>query len=112
MGGLRRELGELADAAADSMPLLYGGSVNPDNIASFVAEADIDGALVGGASLRADQFVAIAAAVAQAGRRLLTAPRWLTAQPKPPVLFIVGPTASGKTDAALLLAERLPIEVI
>ncbi len=35
-----------------------------------------------------------------------------TAQPKPPVLFIVGPTASGKTDAALLLAERLPIEVI
>ena len=67
MGGLRRELGELADAAADSVPLLYGGSVNPDNIASFVAEADIDGALVGGASLRADQFVAIAAAVAQAG---------------------------------------------
>lgn len=35
-----------------------------------------------------------------------------TTQPKPPVLFIVGPTASGKTDAALLLAERLPIEVI
>ncbi|MCE2468934.1 MAG: tRNA (adenosine(37)-N6)-dimethylallyltransferase MiaA [Dehalococcoidia bacterium] len=35
-----------------------------------------------------------------------------TAQPKPPVLFIVGPTASGKTDAALLLAERSSIEVI
>ena len=35
-----------------------------------------------------------------------------TAQPKPPVLFIAGPTASGKTNAALLLAERLPIEVI
>ena len=35
-----------------------------------------------------------------------------TAQPKPPVLFIVGPTASGKTDAALLLARRIPIEVI
>ena len=68
MGGLRRELAELANAAvADGVPLLYGGSVNPDNIASFVAEADVDGALVGGASLRADQFVAIAAAVAQAG---------------------------------------------
>ena len=67
MGGLRRELGELAGAAAAEMPLLYGGSVNPDNIASFAAEADVDGALVGGASLRADQFIAIAAAVAQAG---------------------------------------------
>ena len=67
MGGLRRELGELAGAAAAAVPLLYGGSVNPDNIASFAAEADVDGALVGGASLRADQFVAIAAAVAQAG---------------------------------------------
>ena len=67
MGGLRRELGGLAGAAAADLPLLYGGSVNPDNIAAFVAEADIDGALVGGASLRADHFIAIASAVAQAG---------------------------------------------
>lgn len=41
------------------MRLLYGGSVNADNAASLFAEQDIDGALVGGASLDAEQFVAI-----------------------------------------------------
>ncbi len=46
------------DAAA-GVPILYGGSVNPGNAASFFAEADIDGALVGGASLVAADFTAI-----------------------------------------------------
>ena len=43
--------------------VLYGGSVTPDNAASLFAETAVDGALVGGASLRADQFASIVAAV-------------------------------------------------
>jgi triosephosphate isomerase len=39
--------------------ILYGGSVTGSNIAEFIAEPDIDGALVGGASLKADEFVSI-----------------------------------------------------
>jgi triosephosphate isomerase len=37
----------------------YGGSVKPDNISGFMAQPDIDGALVGGASLKADSFLAL-----------------------------------------------------
>jgi triosephosphate isomerase len=44
---------------ADSMRILYGGSVKPDNIAGLMSQADIDGALVGGASLAADSFAQI-----------------------------------------------------
>lgn len=52
-----RTLTELyGESAAIQVPLLYGGSVNPDNIEGFIREKDIHGALVGGASLRADQF--------------------------------------------------------
>ncbi len=46
-------------AVADSVPLLYGGSVKPDNAAELFAQMDIDGALVGGASLHAGDFLAI-----------------------------------------------------
>jgi triosephosphate isomerase len=42
--------------------ILYGGSVNPENSASLLSQADIDGALVGGASLKADSFLKIIAA--------------------------------------------------
>jgi triosephosphate isomerase len=45
--------------AADALPILYGGSVKPDNIRALMAEANVDGALVGGASLTADSFVRI-----------------------------------------------------
>lgn len=45
--------------ASRSARMLYGGSVNPGNIAAFMAKQDIDGALVGGASLDSDQFAAI-----------------------------------------------------
>ncbi len=48
------------EEAAKEVPLLYGGSVTPDNVVSFVEERCIHGALVGGASLRSDQFVEIA----------------------------------------------------
>ena len=41
------------------MRVLYGGSVKPGNVAGIMAQADIDGALVGGASLTADSFAAI-----------------------------------------------------
>jgi triosephosphate isomerase (TIM) len=48
------------DGAADGVRVLYGGSVKASNIASIMAKADVDGALIGGASLDADEFVAIA----------------------------------------------------
>jgi triosephosphate isomerase len=41
------------------VPVLYGGSVKPDNAAELLAQPDVDGALVGGASLEVDSFVAI-----------------------------------------------------
>jgi triosephosphate isomerase len=47
-----------AEAAA-AVRIQYGGSVKPGNIAELMAQADVDGALVGGASLDADEFAAI-----------------------------------------------------
>lgn len=46
--------------AADAVRILYGGSVKPDNVKGLMTQPDIDGALVGGASLKADSFAAIA----------------------------------------------------
>jgi triosephosphate isomerase len=58
---IRKVLGGLmGDAAA--VRLLYGGSVKGSNAAELLAAGDVDGALVGGASLKADEFLAIAAA--------------------------------------------------
>lgn len=50
------------DKIAQSTPILYGGSVKPDNAAGLLSLPDVDGALVGGASLKADQFLGIVAA--------------------------------------------------
>lgn len=58
-GRLRQWLG--ADAA-DACQLLYGGSVKPDNAKAILQQADVDGALVGGASLDVQSFLAIARA--------------------------------------------------
>jgi triosephosphate isomerase len=44
---------------AEDLAILYGGSVNPGNIKSLISKPDVDGALVGGASLKADSFVEI-----------------------------------------------------
>ena len=67
---VRETLARLAGGGkASQVPLLYGGSVNAGNIGEFASEADIDGALVGGASLRADEFALIAQAVATARDR-------------------------------------------
>jgi len=48
-----------SQAAANGLRILYGGSVKPDNIAGLMAQGDIDGALVGGASLQAESFAQI-----------------------------------------------------
>lgn len=61
-GYIRGVLREIASAAADVIRIQYGGSVNPENAAALLSQPDIDGALVGGASLKADQFAAICAA--------------------------------------------------
>jgi triosephosphate isomerase len=62
-GTLRRRLAErLGAEAAGALPILYGGSVKPDNAAELLAASDVDGVLVGGASLDPDAFAAIAAA--------------------------------------------------
>jgi triosephosphate isomerase len=57
---IRAVISELGGGdAAESARVLYGGSVNPGNIAAFMAKRDVDGALVGGASLDPDQFASI-----------------------------------------------------
>jgi triosephosphate isomerase len=48
--------GALNADIADTIRILYGGSVNPENISAFMAKPDIDGALVGGASLKSEDF--------------------------------------------------------
>lgn len=61
--GLRETLVKLYGAVlANDMRLLYGGSVKPDNAAEIMAQPNVDGVLVGGASLKADSFLAIAKA--------------------------------------------------
>jgi triosephosphate isomerase len=57
---IRRVVGDLAGAqAAASVRIQYGGSVRPDNTAELIAQPDVDGLLVGGASLEAASFAAI-----------------------------------------------------
>lgn len=57
---IRQQLLEFAPVAGAAIRLLYGGSVKPDNAADLLAMPDINGALVGGASLQAESFLAIA----------------------------------------------------
>ncbi|MEE8422876.1 MAG: triose-phosphate isomerase, partial [Dehalococcoidia bacterium] len=57
------------DGTAEAARIQYGGSVNAGNITEIAAQPDIDGALVGGASLEADSFAAICRAVAEAAAR-------------------------------------------
>ena len=60
---LRRQLKERYNAQiADQVRILYGGSVKPDNAADLLAQPNVDGALIGGASLKAADFLAIASA--------------------------------------------------
>jgi triosephosphate isomerase len=59
IGAIRARLAQTHAAAADTVRILYGGSVKGSNIAGIMEQPDIDGALVGGASLDADDFVKI-----------------------------------------------------
>ena len=59
---IRKVLAGLVGEEARQVRILYGGSVKPDNAAELLAQANVDGALVGGASLKAADFLAIAAA--------------------------------------------------
>ena len=63
---LRKLIAERYNAAtADAVRILYGGSVKPDNATELLGQADVDGALIGGASLKAGDFLAIAKAGAE-----------------------------------------------
>jgi len=57
---IRRTVGEVGGPAiAEGLQVQYGGSVTAENFGAFIAQPEIDGALVGGASLKADQFIEI-----------------------------------------------------
>jgi len=60
---IRGKLAQLDADVAGQIKILYGGSMNPSNAAELLSQADIDGGLIGGASLKADDFLAIAQAV-------------------------------------------------
>ena len=60
IGAIRNKIEKLYNKdVAEEVRILYGGSVKPENIKELMAEADIDGALVGGASLKPDSFYAL-----------------------------------------------------
>ena len=61
---IRGEIAALDARIAGSLPILYGGSVKPGNAVELFAQPDVDGGLIGGASLVAQDFLAIAAAAA------------------------------------------------
>lgn len=61
-GAIRTVLAQSLGASAQQVRILYGGSVKPDNAVDLLSIADVDGALVGGASLKAADFLAIARA--------------------------------------------------
>ncbi len=59
-GAIRATLTEIfGEETAAGIRVLYGGSAKPENIAGFLEKEDVDGALVGGASLKADSFAAM-----------------------------------------------------
>ena len=65
MTAIRGALADLyGEGWAREVPLLYGGSVTPDNVAEYAGQPNVNGALVGGASLNAESFVAIARGMA------------------------------------------------
>lgn len=64
---IRAELRRWAGPAAEQVRILYGGSLKPDNAAAIFRQPDVDGGLVGGASLNAEAFLEIARAALAAG---------------------------------------------
>jgi triosephosphate isomerase (TIM) len=70
IGFIRRVVAELYGPASKELRIQYGGSANASNIAALMSQPEIDGALVGGASLKADEFISMVeqAAKSKAGR--------------------------------------------
>ena len=60
---IRDRLAQLDSEVAQQVQILYGGSMNPANAAELLSQSDIDGGLIGGAALKANDFLAIAQAV-------------------------------------------------
>jgi triosephosphate isomerase len=60
---IREKVVLIDNKAAKTIPILYGGSMKPGNAASLLEQPDIDGGLIGGASLKADDFIGIIKAV-------------------------------------------------
>ncbi len=58
-GAIRTRIREVHGTAADQVRVLYGGSMKAENVAALMKEVDIDGGLVGGASLDPDEFVSV-----------------------------------------------------
>jgi triosephosphate isomerase len=58
-GAIRSRIREIHGSAADQTRILYGGSMKAENVAALMAQADIDGGLVGGASIDPDEFVSV-----------------------------------------------------
>ena len=56
---IRSKLAKLDAGIAEKVQILYGGSMNPGNVADLIAQPDIDGGLIGGASLKAEDFLAL-----------------------------------------------------
>jgi len=56
---IRKRLAQMFGKPAQSVVIQYGGSVKPENAAALLRQPNVDGALIGGASLKADQFLAI-----------------------------------------------------
>ena len=56
---IREVLTEMFGSVANEIRILYGGSVKPENVKDYLSMKDIDGALVGGASLKVDSFKAL-----------------------------------------------------
>ena len=56
---IREQLAALDGDIAEQTRILYGGSMKPDNAAELIAQPDIDGGLIGGASLKAEDFLGI-----------------------------------------------------
>lgn len=61
---IRSTMRDMVGGVADSVRILYGGSVTPDNVGEYLGQPDIDGGLVGGASLKVDSFAAMVGATA------------------------------------------------
>ncbi|MGD8822972.1 MAG: triose-phosphate isomerase [Anaerolineales bacterium] len=56
---VREKIAKIDKASAELVPILYGGSMKPGNARGLLSQPDIDGGLVGGASLKADDFIGI-----------------------------------------------------